>query len=92
MKAVDLRASDRLLLVNGEYVTVEQVQHEILESPIKVYNFEVQDNHTYYVGDSDNDTVLVHNACSAAFSKLSKAGEYGIESYSKLRKNFSGQG
>ena len=62
VKAVDLRAGDRLQLVNGEYVTVEQVQHEILESPIKVYNFEVQDNHTYYVGDGD-DTVLVHNAC-----------------------------
>ena len=64
MKAVDLRAGDRLQLVNGEYVTVEQVQHEILESPIKVYNFEVQDNHTYYVGDGDEtDSVLVHNAC-----------------------------
>ena len=60
VSAVNLRAGDRLQLVNGEYVTVEQVQHEILESPVKVYNFEVQDNHTYYVG------VLVHNRCQNA--------------------------
>ena len=58
--AVHLRAGDRLQLVNGEYVTVEQVQHEILESPVKVYNFRVADNHTYYVGH--DNAVLVHNA------------------------------
>ena len=40
---------------------VEQVQHEILEAPITVYNFEVADFHTYYVGDSG---VLVHNMCA----------------------------
>ena len=39
---------------------VEQVQHEILEKPITVYNFEVADFHTYYVGDTE---VLVHNDC-----------------------------
>ena len=60
VSAVNLRAGDRLQLVNGEYVTVEQVQHEILESPVKVYNFRVADNHTYYVGQ--DNAVLVHNA------------------------------
>lgn len=29
-----------LVLSNGELVTVEWVQHEILESPVKVYNFD----------------------------------------------------
>ena len=58
--ACQLRAGDRLQLVNGEYVVVEQIQHEILESPIKVYNFEVEDFHTYYVGEQ---SVLVHNVC-----------------------------
>lgn len=58
--AVDLKAGDILVLSNGEYVIVEQVQHEILESPVKVYNFEVQDFHTYYVG---KNSVLVHNYC-----------------------------
>lgn len=58
--AIQLRAGDILVTVNGEYVIVEQVQHELLESPIKVYNFEVEGFHTYYVGTS---SVLVHNAC-----------------------------
>ncbi|WP_410060109.1 polymorphic toxin-type HINT domain-containing protein [Ruminococcus sp.] len=58
--ARSLRAGDVLVLSNGELVTVEWVQHEILESPIKVYNFEVQDFHTYFVGQS---SVLVHNDC-----------------------------
>ena len=59
--AIQLRAGDILVLLNGEYVVVEKIQHEILESPISVYNFEVEDYHTYFVGDS---AVFVHNACS----------------------------
>ena len=58
--ACKLRAGDILVLQSGKYVIVEKVQHEILESPIAVYNFEVADFHTYYVGES---AVLVHNAC-----------------------------
>lgn len=55
-----LRAGDILVLQSGKYVIVEKIQHEILESPVKVYNFEVEDFHTYYVGES---AVLVHNVC-----------------------------
>ena len=58
--AARLRAGDILVLVNGEYVVVERVQHEILESPINVYNFQVAGDHTYYVSDVG---VLVHNGC-----------------------------
>jgi RHS repeat-associated protein len=61
-EACQLRAGDILVSLNGEYVIVEKVQHEILESPIKVYNFEVEDFHTYYVGNGDG--VLVHNSCN----------------------------
>lgn len=75
--AVDLRAGDILVLVNGEYVTLEKTQHEILENPITVYNFEVEDYHTYYVG---TDGVLVHNAC----------GDTGT--YNALRKSNKGSG
>jgi hypothetical protein len=49
-----------LYTLNGEYVVVEKVQHEILENPVKVYNFEVADNHTYFVGEN---AVGVHNSC-----------------------------
>lgn len=58
--AIDLRAGDILVLRSGEYVVVEMIQHEILELPVTVYNFEVEDFHTYYVS---NSAVLVHNAC-----------------------------
>ena len=60
-KAAHLRAGDILVLVNGDYVIVEKVQHEILESPVTVYNFHVEDYHTYYVADIG---VLVHNSCN----------------------------
>ena len=62
IEACQLRAGDILVSLNGEYIVVEQVQHEILEAPIKVYNFEVEDFHTYFVGDGDG--VLVHNSCN----------------------------
>lgn len=58
--AIELRAGDILVLQNGKYVIVEKIQHEILEVPVTVYNFEVEDFHTYYVGDS---SILVHNVC-----------------------------
>ena len=63
--AISLRAGDILVLSNGEYVIVEQIQHELLENPVTVYNFEVEDYHTYYVSaNADSDEfVLVHNRC-----------------------------
>ena len=69
--AAALRAGDQLVALNGELVTVEQVQHELLETPVKVYNFEVEDFHTYFVGD---EPVLVHNTCQKArVTNVSKA-------------------
>ena len=70
--AVHLRAGDILVLVNGEYVVVEKVQHEILESPIEVYNFQVEDYHTYYVTAVG---VLVHNKCHGNSLKTTKKTE-----------------
>ena len=56
--ACKLRAGDVLVALNGEYVVVEQIQHELLECPETTYNFEVGDFHTYYVG---YEPILVHN-------------------------------
>ena len=64
--AVQLRAGDILVLVNGEYVVVEKVQHELLESPIHVYNFNVEGFHTYFVTKAG---VLVHNSCAHQAAK-----------------------
>lgn len=58
--ARNLRAGDVLVMLNGKRIILEQVQHEILESPVTTYNFEVDGFHTYYVGKTD---ILVHNKC-----------------------------
>ncbi len=51
-------AGDKLCLESGKTVTVTGSELEKLEKPIKVYNLEVLDNRTYFVGDK---AVLVHN-------------------------------
>ena len=80
-EAVHLRAGDILVLVNGEYVVVEKVQHEILETPVKVYNFQVKNYHTYYVSATG---ILVHNSCTMPenFSP-SGAGRHGAFNQAK---------
>ncbi len=70
--ACKLRAGDILVTVNGEYVVVEKIQHELLEHPIFVYNFEVEDFHTYYVG---NQPILTHNKCHGNSLKTQKKTE-----------------
>ena len=84
--AIDLRAGDILVMLNGEYVVVEQVQHELLESPEITYNFEVKDFHTYYVGE---DQILVHNKCKNDFQTKStqqKSATFGSE---RAARNFA---
>jgi len=77
-KAINLRAGDELCTVNGEYVIVERVQHEILESPVKVYNFRVTDYHTYFVGEN---YIGVHNACGK--SNINK-NDYKTQKYQEM--------
>jgi RHS repeat-associated protein len=87
-KAVDLRAGDQLKLINGEIVTIEFIQHELLESPIIVYNFEVEEFHTYYVSESG---VLVHNTCGGvldnAAETVNKVDDNAAEGIVYLRTN-----
>ena len=59
IKAGELIVGDELLDVNGNVLLVENFDIELTEEPVKVYNFEVEDFHTYHVGRLG---VLVHNA------------------------------
>ena len=59
--ACELETGDILVLPGGDYVFVERTYTEQLEEPVAIYNFEVQDFHTYFVGKCN---VLVHNACT----------------------------
>ena len=63
-RAVNLKAGDILVLSNGEYVVVEQVQHEILEAPVKVYNFEVQDFAKYLILLHNFPVILINSSRS----------------------------
>lgn len=78
--AAQLRAGEILLALNGECVIVEQVQHELFESPVTVFNIESASNHNYFVGKSDT-AVLVHNKCSVgqydSYGELGKLAEKG---------------
>jgi hypothetical protein len=38
---------------------IASIVTEVTDAPVKVYNFQVEDNHTYYVSDTG---ILVHNA------------------------------
>ncbi len=62
---------------NGNTLIVEQIFRETLDNEtVKVYNFKVEDYHTYFVG---NNCVLVHNSeCVLEFksNKESKNGEF----------------
>ena len=57
--AKDLREGDVLTLADGTIDVISNTYAELLEQPVIVYNFEVQDFHTYYVTDLG---VFVHNA------------------------------
>ena len=81
--AIDLRAGDILVMLNGEYVVVEQVQHELLESSETTYNFEVEDYHTYYVGENP---ILVHNTgCGNKLDSRTVAGPEDVGRYKNVR-------
>ena len=58
--AKDLETDDKLLFSNGEYGIINQIEVEVLSKPQTTYNFEVEDFHTYYVGENE---VLTHNKC-----------------------------
>ena len=59
VKAGELAIGDELLDPNKNILLVENFDVELTEEPVKVYNFEVEDFHTYHVGGFG---VLVHNA------------------------------
>ena len=93
-----LEAGDKLTLADGNTATVTNVAYE--DTHATVYNFEVEDFHTYYVG---TESVLVHNNggnCMKTASALAQGGSKGgVRSNNKVyfgqqavSPNFSQQG
>jgi len=59
IKAGELIVGDELLDVNGNVLLVENFDVELTDDSVKVYNFQVEDFHTYHVGENG---VWVHNS------------------------------
>ena len=51
INAGSLLVGDKLISVNGEDLFVEKHRVEEFDEPVDVYNFQVEDYHTYFVGD-----------------------------------------
>ena len=73
--ACELQPNDKVVMYNDTIVTVDSIDIEHLDQEIKVYNFEVENAHTYYVTDKG---ILVHNLCAEG-KAIAKAKEAGIE-------------
>ena len=63
VKAEKLQPGDLVYDKDWNTTPVERIGIILLPEPVEVYNFEVEDCHTYYVG---NGNWLVHNVCPAA--------------------------
>ena len=60
-EASSLKEGDEVRTADGSVAAVEASESIKLSEPVKVYNFEVEDFHTYYVSEQK---VLVHNTCA----------------------------
>ena len=70
-EARELTEEDCVLDSKNEKLRVEGIRIEELREPVKVYNFEVEEYHTYYVGVAE---VLVHNDNCGQGNSDNKAG------------------
>lgn len=68
--AGDLDVGDELTTTDGRQVEITDIEIEKLAEPIVVYNLEVADDHTYFIGEYE---VLVHNDCYILFNKEHKS-------------------
>ncbi len=59
IEAGNLLVGDKLISVNGEDLVIVKFFIEETAESVSVYNFQVEDYHTYFVGES---AVWVHNA------------------------------
>ena len=83
--AKELAINDRLVTSDGTAKPLKLKKTETLKTPVKVYNFEVEDYHTYFVGSG----ILVHNMCKVAKTSntLGKQGEDAVAKAYNLEKN-----
>ncbi len=59
-EAVEIEVGDEVILQDGKTAVIADKLTELLDEPVKVYNFTVDEFHTYFVGMIH---ILVHNSC-----------------------------
>lgn len=78
-----LSAGDLLMTSDGSTCEVVSVTYEARDAEIPVYNFEVEDFHSYFVA-CEGSCVLVHNQCSVpslehgAYGHIKKEKKYSV--------------
>lgn len=99
--AEQLSFGDRLITAFGEVITIESVMCYNRDTPLTVYNFEVENLHTYYVGSQEEDDfVLVHNSCLHTQKAWSdertlhwkQSGEFYQQNYATFKNQVSQSG
>lgn len=72
--ASELKIGDEVKSLSGDIYSICEVSIDRLKVPIHVYNFEVEDWHTYYVSEAG---VLVHNLCKTTPNTTTEASTQG---------------
>ena len=101
VNACELVPGDVVYTKDWNTATVKSVNLLELDEPVEVFNFEVEDCHTYFVGEIG---VLVHNAdCGKTYKSLTsnnyrnnalkynKSNGDGLDAHHKLPKQFRSQ-
>lgn len=68
--AKNIKAGDKIVDADGSAREVKGVEIKELKDYIRIYNLNVEDYHTYFVG---NEELLVHNNCSEAMTAIRSA-------------------
>jgi hypothetical protein len=79
--ASELQVNDKILTRESTHVSIEKI--EFSYEAKKVYNFEVENSHTYFVG---NSKMLVHNAARCATKLITQAKKLFAETFEDLAK------
>ena len=88
-ESIQLHVGNLLILQDGSRVPVKNIRQEVLEISKIVYNFQVEDFNTYYVGEN---SILVHNKCNVSIpSGVSGLKYNGNETWTSTKGLIYGQ-
>ncbi len=86
--AGDLKSGDEVYNLDGSTAVVIDSELEKLDEPVLVYNLEVEDFHTYFVG---YEPVLVHNTCGNVYGS-GHAGQKHKDTIDSAMSDFANYG